>query len=47
TASGWAPPIPPIPAVSTSRPRRLPPKRCYATAAKVTQVPWRIPWVPM
>ena len=29
TASGCAPPMPPSPAVTTSRPRRLPPKRCW------------------
>ena len=34
TASGWAPPIPPRPAVSTSRPANVPPKCCAASSAK-------------
>ena len=47
TASGWAPPMPPRPAVSVMVPARVPPKRLSATAAKVSKVPWRMPWVPM
>ena len=47
TASGWAPPIPPSPAVTTSRPASEPPKRLRAIAANVSYVPWRIPCVPM
>ena len=47
TASGCAPPIPPSPAVTTSRPFSDPPKRLRAIAAKVSYVPWRIPCDPM
>ncbi len=47
TASGCAPPMPPRPAVRVTVPARLPPKRLAATAAKVSYVPWRMPWVPM
>jgi hypothetical protein len=47
TASGCAPPIPPSPAVTTSLPRSEPPNRCRASAANVSYVPCRIPWVPM
>ena len=36
TASGCAPPIPPSPAVTTSRPFSVPPKRLRATAANVS-----------
>lgn len=36
TASGWAPPMPPSPAVSVIVPARVPPKRLAATAAKVS-----------
>ena len=46
-ARGWAPPMPPSPAVSTSLPLRLPPKCLRAAAAKVSYVPCNIPWVPM
>ena len=35
-ASGWAPPIPPRPAVTTSRPLSVPPKWRFAAAAKVS-----------
>ncbi len=35
TASGWAPPIPPNPAVSVRVPRSVPPKRCSAKEEKV------------
>ena len=46
TASGWAPPMPPRPAV-----RRTPGQRAAealaARAANVSKVPWRMPWVPM
>ena len=46
-ASGWAPPIPPRPAVSVIVPASEPPKRRRAISAKHSYVPWRIPWVPM
>ena len=36
TASGCAPPIPPRPAVATSRPASVPPKCCAAHSAKVS-----------
>ena len=36
TASGWAPPIPPRPAVSVMVPASVPPKRFAATAANVS-----------
>jgi hypothetical protein len=35
-ASGWAPPIPPRPAVTTSRPASDPSKRLRPTAANVS-----------
>ena len=35
TAKGWAPPIPPSPAVSVSLPFRLPPNFCSAMATNV------------
>jgi hypothetical protein len=47
TASGWAPPMPPSPAVSVMVPASEPPNRFAATAANVSYVPWRIPRVPM
>ena len=47
TASGWAPPMPPRPAVTVMVPASVPPNRLSATAAKVSKVPWRMPWVPM
>jgi len=46
-ASGWAPPMPPSPAVSTRRPARLPPKWRPAHSAKVSNVPWTMPCDPM
>ncbi len=36
TASGWAPPIPPRPAVSVIVPARVPPNLLAATAANVS-----------
>ena len=36
TASGWAPPIPPSPAVSVIVPDSVPPNRLAATAANVS-----------
>ncbi len=36
TASGWAPPIPPSPAVSVIVPSSEPPKRLAPTAANVS-----------
>ena len=47
TASGCAPPMPPSPAVTVMVPASVPPNRLSATAANVSKVPWRIPWVPM
>ena len=47
TASGCAPPIPPRPAVTVIVPASVPSKRLSATAAKVSKVPCRMPWVPM
>ena len=47
TASGWAPPMPPRPAVTVMVPASVPPNLLSATAANVSKVPWRIPWVPM
>ena len=47
TASGWAPPMPPRPAVSVIVPASEPPNRFSAIAANVSNVPWRIPCVPM
>ena len=46
-ASGWAPPIPPSPAVTVIVPASEPPNRRRAISAKHSYVPWRIPWVPM
>ena len=47
TASGCAPPIPPSPAVTVMVPASVPPNRLSATAANVSKVPCRMPWVPM
>ena len=54
TASGWAPPMPPSPAVRVMVPASEPPAPVIvpvvsfsATAANVSKVPWRMPWVPM
>jgi hypothetical protein len=47
TASGCAPPMPPAPPVRVTVPARVPPNRLLATAAKVSKVPCKIPWVPM
>ena len=47
TASGCAPPIPPSPPVSVTVPASVPPKCCAAHSANVSNVPWRIPCVPM
>ena len=47
TASGCAPPIPPSPAVRVMVPASVPEKRRSAIAANVSNVPCRIPWVPM
>ncbi len=47
TASGCAPPMPPSPAVSVMVPASVPPNFLSATAANVSNVPWRMPWVPM
>ena len=47
TASGCAPPMPPSPAVSVIVPASVPPNRLSATAANVSNVPCRMPWVPM
>ena len=48
TASGCAPPIPPRPAVRVIVAGQGPAEAdLSATAAKVSKVPWRIPWVPM
>ena len=62
TASGWAPPMPPSPAVTVIVPASAPPRSSRppvepagiepveilsATAANVSNVPCRIPWVPM
>ena len=46
-ASGCAPPIPPSPAVTTSFPRSELSKRVFATEAKHSNVPCRMPCVPM
>ncbi len=46
-ASGWAPPIPPRPAVTTRRPDRSLPNSFCPAAAKVSNVPCTIPWLPM
>ena len=47
TASGCAPPMPPRPAVSVIVPASVPPNRLSATAANVSNVPCRMPCVPM
>ena len=47
TASGWAPPMPPSPAVTVIVPARVPSNFLSATAANVSNVPCRMPWVPM
>ena len=47
TASGWAPPMPPSPAVTVIVPASVPSNRLSATAANVSKVPCRMPWVPM
>ena len=47
TASGCAPPMPPRPAVTLIVPASVPANRLSATAAKVSNVPCRMPWVPM
>ena len=47
TARGCAPPIPPQPPVSVSVPWSVPLKRFWATAAKVSYVPCKIPCVPI
>ncbi len=47
TASGCAPPIPPKPAVTVIVPARVPSNLLSATAANVSNVPCRMPWVPM
>jgi hypothetical protein len=47
TASGCAPPMPPRPAVTVIVPARVPPNFLSAIAANVSNVPWRMPWVPM
>src|SRR5438067_689461 len=46
-SDGAAAPIPPNPAVTTSFPRSESLKRVFATDAKHSYVPCRIPWVPM
>jgi hypothetical protein len=46
-ASGWAPPIPPHPAVTHSRPERSPPNRWRPHSANVSYVPCKMPCVPM
>jgi hypothetical protein len=46
-ASGCAPPIPPSPAVTTSRPDSVPPKCRRATAPNVSYVPCTMPCDPM
>jgi hypothetical protein len=46
-ATGCAEPMPPSPALTTRRPRRLPAKCSRATWAKVSYVPWSTPWEPM
>ncbi len=47
TARGCAPPMPPSPAVRVIVPASVPPNFLSATAAKVSKVPCRMPWVPM
>jgi hypothetical protein len=47
TDNGWAPPIPPRPAVTVMVPRSVPPNLRRAISAKHSYVPCRIPWVPM
>jgi len=46
-ASGWAPPIPPMPPETTSLPASEPPKCFRASEAKVSYVPCTMPWLPM
>ena len=47
TASGCAPPMPPSPAVRVMVPASVPPNFLSAIAANVSNVPCRIPCVPM
>ena len=47
TANGCAPPMPPRPAVRVIVPASDPPNRFAAIAANVSNVPCRIPCVPM
>ena len=47
TASGWAPPMPPSPAVNVMVPASVPSNFLAAMAPNVSYVPWRMPWVPM
>ena len=44
---GWAPPMPPSPAVSTNLPLRVPPKCLRAASAKVSYVPCTMPCEPI
>ena len=46
-ASGCAPPMPPRPAVRIHLPGGAPPKCWRAISAKVSYVPWTMPWLPM
>jgi hypothetical protein len=39
--------MPPRPAVSVIVPAKVPLNLLVATAANVSKVPWRMPWVPM
>ena len=47
TASGWAPPTATEPGRQRDRAGQVPLKRLSATAANVSKVPCRMPWVPM
>ena len=47
TARGWAPPMPPRPAVTRTCPAMSAPPRWRAASAKVSKVPCPMPWVPM
>ena len=47
TANGWAPPIPPAPAVIVSVPGQRAAEALRAISAKHSYVPCRIPCVPM
>lgn len=47
TARGWAPPMPPTPAVRVIVPARVPLNFLRATAPKVSYVPWTMPCEPM